>query len=64
MLLNQLLFRESMMQVDDARTNLAIALSAAEEGAAVSNHTEMIDVLFDDQGIANGVQVVTTVSWW
>ena len=45
-------------QHNDARTNLAIALSAAEEGAAVSNHTEMIDVLFDDQGIANGVQVV------
>jgi glycerol-3-phosphate dehydrogenase len=37
-------------QHNDARTNLAIALSAAEEGAAVANHTEMIGVLFDQDG--------------
>jgi glycerol-3-phosphate dehydrogenase len=46
-------------QHNDARTNLAIALSAAEKGAAVANHTEMVNVLFDDTtGKANGIEVL------
>ena len=45
-------------QHNDARTNLAIALTAAEEGAAIANHTEMIQVLYDEHdGKANGVRV-------
>lgn len=35
-------------QHNDSRTALSIALSAAEEGATVSNYIEMTDVIFDD----------------
>jgi len=34
---------------NDARTNLAIALSAAEQGADIANYVEMVDVLLDPQ---------------
>ena len=37
-------------QHNDSRTNLAIALSAAEKGADVANYVEMIDAIFDDGG--------------
>ena len=37
-------------QHNDSRTNLAIALSAAEKGADVANYVEMIDAIFDDDG--------------
>ena len=35
-------------QHDDARMNLAIALSARERGAHVLNHTEVTDFIFED----------------
>jgi glycerol-3-phosphate dehydrogenase len=49
-------------QHNDARTNLAIALSAAEHGAAVANYTEMIEVLYNEDGKANGVRVRDNLS--
>ena len=46
-------------QHNDARTALSIVLSAAEEGAAVSNYVEMTDVIKDDEtGTAVGVHCV------
>ena len=45
---------------DDARTNVAIALTAIEKGACCLNHTEMTQVLFDDHHgakKASGVRV-------
>ncbi|KAL7538066.1 hypothetical protein ACHAWF_006000 [Thalassiosira exigua] len=48
---------------NDARTATCIALTAAEYGASVSNYTEMIDVLRDDEtGKASGVKVRDNVS--
>lgn len=35
-------------QHNDARTNLAIALTAAEKGATIANYVEMIDAIKDD----------------
>lgn len=43
---------------NDARTNLAIAMSAAENGAHMCNYVEMVDVLRGDDGKAVGVVVV------
>lgn len=42
---------------NDARTATYIALTAAEHGACVSNYTEMVDVIYDDEGKATGVKV-------
>ena len=35
-------------QHNDARTNIAIALTAAEKGASIANYVEMVDVITDD----------------
>ena len=35
-------------QHNDARTNIAIAMSAAEKGAVISNYVEMMDVIRED----------------
>jgi glycerol-3-phosphate dehydrogenase len=35
-------------QHNDARTNLAIAMTAAEKGAAIANYVEMIDTVRDE----------------
>jgi glycerol-3-phosphate dehydrogenase len=44
-------------QHNDARTNTYIALTAAQEGACVCNHTEMIELLTDeDTGKAIGIK--------
>jgi glycerol-3-phosphate dehydrogenase len=40
---------------NDARTALAVALSAAEEGAAIANYAEMTEVITDSGGSATGV---------
>jgi glycerol-3-phosphate dehydrogenase len=42
-------------QHDDSRTNTYIALSAAEEGATVTNYVEMIDTIKNDDGKVVGV---------
>ena len=42
-------------QHNDARTCTYLALTAAEQGAAVANHVEMIRLLTDDKGKATGV---------
>jgi glycerol-3-phosphate dehydrogenase len=49
-------------QHDDSRTNLAIAMTAAKNGAAISNYTEAVDILKDANGKAIGCKVrdVTT----
>ena len=40
---------------NDARTNLSIALSAAEHGANIANYVEMTKVLYNDTNKAVGV---------
>eukprot|EP00045_Choanoeca_perplexa_P007531 m.69223 g.69223 ORF g.69223 m.69223 type:complete len:593 (-) comp14109_c0_seq1:453-2231(-) len=44
-------------QHDDAAMTLMVALTAAEKGAAVLNHTEATQFLKDSNGRINGVQV-------
>lgn len=43
-------------QFDDARMNVAIALTAAEEGAAVVNHAEVVALTKED-GVVRGAEV-------
>jgi len=43
-------------QHNDARTNTAIALTAAEEGAAIANYVEMIGLVKDEAGKAVGIK--------
>lgn len=43
-------------QHNDARTNTCIALTAAEEGAAVANYVEMVGLIKDKDGKAVGVK--------
>ena len=47
---------------NDSRTNLAIALSAAEAGAAIANYVEMTEVLLRPDGVAAGVRCRDNVS--
>ena len=47
---------------DDARTNIAIALTAAEKGAAVANYCEVTSLLKDAGGRAEGVSVLDRVT--
>ncbi len=49
-------------QHDDSRTNTYIALTAAEEGATVSNYVEMIDVIKNDEGKVLGVKARDNIS--
>lgn len=42
---------------NDARTNLAIALTAAQHGACVSNYVQVTQILFDGAGKAVGAMV-------
>ena len=53
-------FHEAMH--DDARTNIAIALTAAEKGAAVANYCEVTSLLKDSGGRAEGVEVLDRVT--
>jgi glycerol-3-phosphate dehydrogenase len=53
-------FHEAMH--DDARTNVAIALTAAKKGAAVANYCEVTSLLKDAGGRAQGVAVLDRVS--
>lgn len=41
---------------NDARTNLAIALSASEYGAATANYVSMTALTTDENGVANGIE--------
>jgi glycerol-3-phosphate dehydrogenase len=47
---------------NDARTNLAIGLTAAKHGACVTNYTEVMSMIFDDQGKAIGAKVKDVAS--
>jgi glycerol-3-phosphate dehydrogenase len=40
-------------QHNDARTNIAIAMSAAEKGAVIANYVEMVNVIRDDDDDQN-----------
>ena len=44
-------------QHNDARTNVALALTAAAHGATVANHAAMTQLITDDRGKAVGVRV-------
>jgi len=43
---------------NDARTNLAIALTAAARGTCILNYAKVTKMLFDDSGVACGAEVV------
>ena len=45
-------------QHNDARTNLAIAMTAAEKGAAIANYCEMIDTIKSEDGKVVGVHAL------
>jgi glycerol-3-phosphate dehydrogenase len=45
---------------NDARTNLAIALTAAMHGAVISNYTKVDRILFDESGVATGAECKDT----
>jgi glycerol-3-phosphate dehydrogenase len=47
---------------NDARTNLAIGLTAAKHGACVTNYTEVMSMIFDDKGKAIGAKVKDVAS--
>lgn len=50
-------------QHNDARTNIAIALSAAEKGAHIANYVEMTDGIFDEEtGKVIGVKAEDRIS--
>jgi glycerol-3-phosphate dehydrogenase len=45
-------------QHNDARTNIAIALTAAEKGAAIANYVEMVDVITEDGDDDSSTKVI------
>ncbi|KAG0172621.1 mitochondrial glycerol-3-phosphate dehydrogenase [Apophysomyces sp. BC1034] len=49
-------------QHNDARMNVALALTAAYHGATVANHCEVIDLTKDDNGIVNGAKLRDTLT--
>ena len=49
-------------QHNDARTNLAIALSACSAGADITNHTEVTRFLKDEQGKVVGAAITDLLS--
>ena len=50
-------------QHNDARTNIAIALTAAEKGATITNYVEATDMIFDSStGKAQGVRAKDNMS--
>ncbi|KAF7722136.1 mitochondrial glycerol-3-phosphate dehydrogenase [Apophysomyces ossiformis] len=49
-------------QHNDARMNVALALTAAYHGATVANHCEVIDLTKDDNGKVNGAKVRDTLT--
>ena len=49
-------------QHNDARTNLAIALSAAEKGAHIANYCEMTQGIFDESGKVVGVKACDRIT--
>jgi len=49
-------------QHNDARTNLAIALSAAEKGADIANYVEMTEGIFDAAGKVVGVKALDRIT--
>lgn len=44
-------------QHNDARMNVALALTAVSRGAVVANHVEVLNLLKDDQGKVKGAHV-------
>lgn len=49
-------------QHNDSRTNTCIALTAAEEGAAIANYVEMIGLIKDKDGKAIGIKCRDNIS--
>jgi len=49
-------------QHNDSRTATCIALTAAEEGAAIANYTEMVETICDDSGKAVGIVAQDKIS--
>lgn len=49
-------------QFDDARTNLAIAQTAAREGAAMGNYCNVINLTHDSTGKVNGAVIKDEIS--
>lgn len=49
-------------QHNDARTNIAIALTAAEKGADIANYVEMTEGIFDEDGKVIGVKALDRIN--
>jgi len=49
-------------QHNDARTNLAIAMSAADKGAHIANYVEMTEGIFDKKGKVIGVKTLDRIT--
>jgi len=49
-------------QHNDARTNLAIALTAASNGADILNHSEVVEFIKDASGVVTGAKVQDRLS--
>mmetsp|Transcript_72426 Transcript_72426/g.158014 ORF Transcript_72426/g.158014 Transcript_72426/m.158014 type:complete len:600 (+) Transcript_72426:3-1802(+) len=47
---------------NDARTNLAIAMTAAQHGACVANYAKVDGIVFDDKGMAVGAKILDMAS--
>ena len=48
-------------QHNDARTNLAIAMTAAEKGAHIANYVEMLESIFNEEGKVIGCKVLDRI---
>lgn len=44
-------------QQNDARMNIALALTAAQNGATIANHCEVLELVKNDQGHIKGAKV-------
>lgn len=49
-------------QHNDARTNLAIAMTAAEKGAHISNYVEMKEAILDESGKVIGIKALDRIA--
>ena len=50
------------VQHNDARTNIAIAMTAAEKGAHISNYVEMTGAIFDERKKVVGVRALDVIA--
>lgn len=54
---NGILTLAGLGQQNDARMNVALALTAAQNGATLANHCEVLDLIKNEQGHIKGAKV-------